>query len=92
MGAPIERDETAAEIQLLTANAATNNDNTAQGTGPGTAGPAGGTAAGMGMQMGGGGLTLDDAKVPSRVAVKKISSQVSLEARRKEDMEVRRKK
>lgn len=34
----------------------------------------------------------DDVKVPSRIVVKKISAQTSLEARRKEDMEIRRKK
>lgn len=47
----------------------------------------GGATAGMVGQLGG-----DDAKVPSRVTVKKLSAQVSLEAKRKEEMEVRRKK
>ena len=54
-----------------------------------TAGGGGGNNATAGMvgQLGG-----DDAKVPSRVAVKKLSAQVSLEAKRKEEMEVRRRK
>ena len=35
---------------------------------------------------------IEDVKVPSRIVVKKISAQMSMEAHRKEDMEIRRKK
>jgi len=56
------------------------------------AGGGGGGGNGATAGMGGGQLGGDDAKVPSRVAVKKLSAQVSLEAKRKEEMEVRRKK
>ena len=56
------------------------------GGGGGVGGTGGG---GAGLVVGGAG---DETKVPSRLAVKKVSAQTNLEAKRKEDMEARRKR
>ena len=85
-----EKNEDPVDLIMMTGN-------TGDAVGDGTAKPTntgggGGTAGGVGAGSAGAGAMLDDAKVPSRLAVKKLSSQVSIEARRKEEMEVRRKK
>jgi hypothetical protein len=87
--------EASADLVQITSNAAAINLESA----PGGANAAGALSSG-GVGGGNNGATAsnggnqagDDAKVPSRVTVKKLSSQVSLEAKRKEEMEVRRKK
>jgi len=77
-----------AAINIENAGAGGANTTGTTTNGGGGGGGNGGATAGMsGGQLGG-----DDAKVPSRLAVKKHSAQVSLEAKRKEEMEVRRKK
>ncbi len=91
-GAGDKDKEDPVDLILMTVNTAISADivgGTAGGQGGMTAG---GAAGGGGTGNAGAAAMMDDAKVPSRVAVKKLSAQVSIEARRREEMEVRRKK
>jgi hypothetical protein len=90
--APAGDKEDPVDLILMTVNTAISADN-AGGTAGGQGGmEKGGAASGGGAGNAAAAAMMDDAKVPSRLAVKKLSSQVSIEARRREEMEVRRKK